>query len=85
MLQFITHRTERYDYLDSVRIALAGGCRWVQLRMKGKVSELGNSTKPLWTQIVRTIWLDQSSGGGYGWERRFPIMILGGFYFAGIY
>ncbi len=34
MLQFITHRTERYGYLDSVRIALAGGCRWVQLRMK---------------------------------------------------
>lgn len=39
MLQFITHRTERYDYLDSVRIALAGGCRWVQLRMKGMTDE----------------------------------------------
>jgi len=57
----------------------------MQLRMKGKVSELGNNTKTLWTQIVRTIWLDQSSGGGYGWERGFPVMILGGFYFAGIY
>lgn len=34
MLQFITHYTEQYSYLDSVRIALAGGCRWVQLRMK---------------------------------------------------
>lgn len=33
-LQFITHFTERYTYLDSVRIALEGGCRWVQLRMK---------------------------------------------------
>lgn len=39
MLQFITHRTERYDYLDSVRIALTGGCRWVQLRMKGMTDE----------------------------------------------
>lgn len=39
MLQFITHRTERYDYLDSVKIALAGGCRWVQLRMKGMTDE----------------------------------------------
>ena len=39
MLQFITHRTERYDYLDSVRIALAGGCRWVQLRMKEMTDE----------------------------------------------
>ena len=33
-LQFITHHTERYSYLDSARIALEGGCRWVQLRMK---------------------------------------------------
>lgn len=34
MLQFITHFNDRYTYLDSVRIALEGGCRWVQLRMK---------------------------------------------------
>ena len=34
MVQFITHFTEQYSYLDSVRIALDGGCRWVQLRMK---------------------------------------------------
>lgn len=34
MLQFITHYTDTIDYLDSVRIALEGGCRWVQLRMK---------------------------------------------------
>lgn len=33
-LQFITHYTERYSYVDSARIALEGGCRWVQLRMK---------------------------------------------------
>lgn len=33
-VQFITHYTERYSYLDSVRIALEGGCRWIQLRMK---------------------------------------------------
>ena len=33
-LQFITHFTERRTYLDSARIALEGGCRWVQLRMK---------------------------------------------------
>lgn len=35
MIQFITHYNERYGYLDSVRLALAGGCRWVQLRVKG--------------------------------------------------
>ncbi|MCR5312627.1 MAG: thiamine phosphate synthase [Bacteroidaceae bacterium] len=34
MLQFISHYTEKYTYLDSVRMALEGGCRWVQLRMK---------------------------------------------------
>ena len=35
MVQFITHCNERYSYLDSVRLALDGGCRWIQLRMKG--------------------------------------------------
>lgn len=34
MLQFITHYTDTINYLDSVRIALEGGCHWVQLRMK---------------------------------------------------
>ncbi len=33
-LQFITHFTERYDYLDGAQMALKGGCRWIQLRMK---------------------------------------------------
>ena len=33
-LQFITHQTERYSYIDSARIALEGGCRWIQLRVK---------------------------------------------------
>ena len=33
-LQFITHYTAKYSYIDSARIALEGGCRWIQLRMK---------------------------------------------------
>jgi thiamine-phosphate pyrophosphorylase len=33
-LQFITHYTQKYSYTDSARIALEGGCKWVQLRMK---------------------------------------------------
>ena len=33
-LQFITHYTDRYTYFDSARMALKGGCRWIQLRMK---------------------------------------------------
>ena len=33
-LQFITHYNKEYSYIDSARIALEGGCRWIQLRMK---------------------------------------------------
>ncbi|MDR1667921.1 MAG: thiamine phosphate synthase [Bacteroidales bacterium] len=38
-LLFITHQTERYDYLQSVEIALLGGCRKIQLRMKDATPE----------------------------------------------
>lgn len=34
MIQFISHYTDKIGYLDSIRLALAGGCRWVQLRVK---------------------------------------------------
>ena len=34
MIQFITHSNNRYGYVDGARLALEGGCRWVQLRMK---------------------------------------------------
>ena len=34
MIQFISHYTDKIGYLDSIRLALEGGCRWVQLRMK---------------------------------------------------
>lgn len=34
MIQFITHSNTRYDYVEGARLALEGGCRWVQLRMK---------------------------------------------------
>jgi thiamine-phosphate pyrophosphorylase len=33
-LLFITHQTEKFDYLQSVEIALQGGCKQIQLRMK---------------------------------------------------
>ncbi len=33
-LQFITHCTDKYSYRDSAQMALEGGCRWIQLRMK---------------------------------------------------
>lgn len=34
MIQFISHYTDRYSYLDSISMALQGGCKWIQLRMK---------------------------------------------------
>lgn len=33
-MQFISHFTDKYTYMDSIRLALEGGCRWVQLRVK---------------------------------------------------
>lgn len=33
-VQFITHKNDRFSYVDGVRMALEGGCRWIQLRMK---------------------------------------------------
>lgn len=38
-LQFLTHATDRYTDLDEVRMALQGGCRWIQLRMKGATDD----------------------------------------------
>ena len=38
-LQFISHQNEKMSYLDGIREALAGGCKWIQLRMKGATDE----------------------------------------------
>lgn len=34
MLQFITHPSRRFSIPEEVQMALEGGCRWIQLRMK---------------------------------------------------
>lgn len=48
---FITHQTDRYTYLQSVELALAGGCRRIQLRMKeapeAEVGRVGLEAKRL--------------------------------------
>ena len=38
-IQFISHTTPNIGYLDGIEMALKGGCRWIQLRMKGADSE----------------------------------------------
>lgn len=44
MLQFISHFSERYSYIDSISMALEGGCKWIQLRMKDVEYETLRST-----------------------------------------
>ncbi|HIR82633.1 MAG TPA: thiamine phosphate synthase [Candidatus Cryptobacteroides pullicola] len=43
-MQFITHFTDRYSYYDSAVLALEGGCRWIQLRMKDASADELEST-----------------------------------------
>lgn len=38
-LQFITHSNSRFSAIDGARLALEGGCRWIQLRLKGADAE----------------------------------------------
>ena len=38
-LMFITHRTPKYTECDEVRMAIQGGCSWIQLRMKDGIYE----------------------------------------------
>lgn len=33
-IQFITHEMDNVSYVEGARMALEGGCRWIQLRMK---------------------------------------------------
>ena len=62
MIQFITHANERYDYLDGVRMALEGGCRWIQLRMKDasekEILKTAESTRKLCRKYGAVFILD---------------------------
>lgn len=39
MLQFITNPSEKYSIAEEVQMAIEGGCRWIQLRMKDASDE----------------------------------------------
>lgn len=62
MLQFITHRNDRYDEISGTRAVLEGGCRWVQLRMKDAPDEeflrVGREVGRLCRQYGATFLLD---------------------------
>ncbi|MBO5276536.1 MAG: thiamine phosphate synthase [Alistipes sp.] len=61
-VQFITHTSARHTYADSARLALAGGCRWIQLRMKDAQREEIIATAaeilPLCREVGATFILD---------------------------
>lgn len=47
-LMFITNRTDKYTELDEVKMALDGGCSWIQLRMKDNLNrETANAVSSL--------------------------------------
>lgn len=62
MIQFISHSNERYSYLDGIRLALEGGCKWVQLRMKDapdeQVAQLGVQARGLCERYGAKLILD---------------------------
>lgn len=39
MIQFISHQSAGIGYLEGITLALEGGCRWIQLRMKDSPEE----------------------------------------------
>lgn len=51
MLQFITHPNEKYTIVEEAKMAIDGGCKWVQIRMKqatdDEISEITNELIPL--------------------------------------
>lgn len=61
-LLFITHQTEKYSYLQSVEIALKGGCRQIQLRMKealpAEIEQVAYKAKRLCDVCGSTLYID---------------------------
>lgn len=51
MLQFITHTSDKYTIPQQVEMAIAGGCRWIQLRMKeatdSEVADMARQITPI--------------------------------------
>lgn len=75
MIQFITHSNNRYGYVDGARLALEGGCRWVQLRMKeateaefmAAAAEIGRLCKEHGATFVlddHVEWVDKTGADG---------------------
>lgn len=61
-LLFISHQTSRYTYLQSVQIALEGGCKQIQLRMKdasaAEIESVGREAMELCRQFKAELYID---------------------------
>ena len=75
MIQFITHSNERYGYVDGARMALEGGCRWNQLRMKDaseadflsaakEISKLCKQHNAVFVLDDHAEWVEQTGADG---------------------
>lgn len=62
MMQFISHYNDRYGYLDGIRMALAGGCKWVQLRVKddAPIKELALEAQRMCREAGATFIIDDN-------------------------
>ena len=61
-IQFITHENQRFGYVEGAEMALRGGCKWVQLRMKdatdNKFLSIGRKVVALCRSYNATFLLD---------------------------
>lgn len=61
-IQFITHENQRFGYVEGAEMALRGGCKWVQLRMKdatdNKFLSIGRKVAALCRNHNATFLLD---------------------------
>lgn len=61
-LLFITHQTDKYNYLQSIEIALSGGCQEIQLRMKDSpiedILKVGMEAKKMCSNYNASLYID---------------------------
>ena len=61
-IQFITHKNQRFGYVEGAEMALRGDCKWVQLRMKdatdNKFLSIGRKIAALCRSYNATFLLD---------------------------
>ena len=61
-IQFISHYNDRFTYLEGIRMALQGGCKWIQLRMKDAsdddILQIAHHVLPLCRQAGAKFILD---------------------------